>query len=144
MVSHGPRSRTSGGRQRFWLVMKTAAGERPFPISKDTIIIGQEATSDVRVPLPAVAPSHCEIVINADGLRLRDLGSDAGTLHNGNRVDQAKLSDLDRVTIGSVTFQVRVAEVPENDNIDAVAPGNPIAEIAEIEIKPNPPAGDRV
>jgi pSer/pThr/pTyr-binding forkhead associated (FHA) protein len=120
--------------------MKTAAGERPFPISKGRTIIGQEATSDLRVPLPAVAPRHCEIVINAEGLRLRDLGSDAGTLHNGSRVDQANLSNDDRVTVGSVTFQVRVAEVPEDDESDDGATDG----IIEIEVKPKPPAGDRV
>ncbi|MCP3906051.1 MAG: FHA domain-containing protein [Planctomycetes bacterium] len=129
----------NGGQRRVWLVMKTAAGERPFPISKDRTVIGQEAASDVRVPLPAVAPRHCEIVATADGLHLRDLGSDAGTLHNGHPVDQADLSDHDQVTIGPVTFHVRVAYGDDHDHADA-----PDDRGAEIEVKPQPPTKDRV
>jgi pSer/pThr/pTyr-binding forkhead associated (FHA) protein len=92
----------------IWLVMKTAAGEeRPFAIRKDRTVIGREATSDVRVAMPSVAPRHCEIVVRNDQLRLSDLGSGRGTLHNGTPVREAVLTDTDEVTVGPVTFLVR-------------------------------------
>ena len=38
---------------------------------------------------------------------MTDLGSEEGTLHNGNRVDKAVLADQDRLTVGPVTFEIR-------------------------------------
>ena len=43
-------------------------------------------------------------------LELKDLGSDSGTYHNGDRVERAVLGHADRLTVGSVTFEVRFAE----------------------------------
>ncbi len=94
-----------------WLVMQTAAdGERPFPIRKNATVIGREASSDIRITLPGVGPRHCVIHFNRDRLRLTDLGSDSGTLHNGQRVREAILADTDRLTIGPVTFRVRMTD----------------------------------
>ncbi len=94
-----------------WLVMQTVAdGERPFPIRKTATVIGREANSDIRITLPGVAPRHCIIHINRDHLRLTDLGSEWGTLHNGRHVREAILADTDRITIGPVTFRVRVTD----------------------------------
>jgi hypothetical protein len=98
---------------RFWLVMKTADGkERPFPIRLPRTVIGRGVRSDVRVPVPTVAPQHCEIVVCNDRLKLTDLGSAHGTCHNGNRVDEAFLANADRVTVGPVTFEIRDDHAP--------------------------------
>ncbi len=94
-----------------WLVMQTTAdGERPFPIRKNATVIGREASSDIRITLPGVAPRHCVIHFKRDRLRLTDLGSECGTLHNGQRVREAILADTDCVTIGAVTFRVRMTD----------------------------------
>ena len=94
-----------------WLVMQTAAdGERSFPVRKNATVIGREASSDIRITLPGVAPRHCVIHFNRDHLLLTDLGSECGTLHNGQRVQEAILADTDRLTIGPVTFRVRMTD----------------------------------
>ena len=94
-----------------WLVMQTAAdGDRPFPIRKTATVIGRDAGSDIRITLPGVVPRHCVIHFNRDTLRLTDLGSECGTLHNGQRVREAILADTDSVTIGPVTFRVRMTD----------------------------------
>lgn len=94
----------------IWLTMTTTDGrERPFPLSSPRAIIGRDARCDVSIPLPTVAPRHCEIAVEGALLTLRDLGSATGTLHNGQPVTRAVLEPGDRVTVGGlVTFVVRV------------------------------------
>lgn len=94
-------------KRTIWLIMRTAAGdERAFRLKQRTII-GREFHSDVRIPLPKVAPRHCDLTIEDGQVRLRDLGaSPDGTLHNGRPVREAVLEDADRLTVGPVTFEV--------------------------------------
>ncbi|MCH7572899.1 MAG: FHA domain-containing protein [Planctomycetes bacterium] len=93
-----------------WLVMKTADGlDRPFQIDKPRTVIGRETRCDVRIPVSAVSKRHCEIRLHDGELSLTDLGSDSGTFHNGDRVEKAKLSHDDTLTVGPVTFVVRVS-----------------------------------
>lgn len=96
----------------IWLAMKTAdGGERPFPIVKPLTVIGREMLCDLRVSIPSVAPLHCEIRLLGDSqLEVRDLDSDTGTFHNGQRVAQAILDVGDRLTIGEATFIMRRLE----------------------------------
>ena len=95
----------------IWLVMQAADGhERSFAVHKPTTIIGRETTCDVRVPIPTVSQKHCQITFDGSELKLLDLRSDHGTFHNGNRVEEAVLSHEDKLTIGPVTFVVRVQQ----------------------------------
>ena len=92
-----------------WLAMVTADGsERSFPLRSDRIVVGSDILCDLRVAVPTVSKHHCEIVVDGDRLRLKDLGSESGTFHNGTQVEQADLAPNDRLTIGPVTFVVRV------------------------------------
>ncbi len=90
------------------LTMVTADGdELRFPITEDKLVVGRHSRCDVRVAVPSVSERHCELMVDGEVLTLKDLGSGTGTFHNGSRVEQAVLSDEDRVTIGPVTFIVR-------------------------------------
>jgi pSer/pThr/pTyr-binding forkhead associated (FHA) protein len=94
------------------LVITTTDGlERAFPVMSPRTVIGRETRCDLRVPLPTVAEHHCEIIVNGTLLELKDLGSDSGTFHNGDRVERAVLSHADRLTVGPVTFEVRIAAI---------------------------------
>ena len=92
------------------LVIKTKDGhERVFPVQADRTVIGRETRCDLRVPLPTVADRHCELVL-ADGvIELKDLGSELGTFHKGDRVDRVVLGHADRFRVGPVEFEVRRA-----------------------------------
>ena len=115
---------------RFWLVMRTTAGEeRRFALNKPRILIGSETRCDVRIPIPAVDRRHCEIVLDNGDLHLTDLGSTCGTFHNGLRVESARLCPSDEVTIGPVTFTIRAQQLEEAEG-----------SVSEVEITrlPNP------
>jgi pSer/pThr/pTyr-binding forkhead associated (FHA) protein len=95
----------------IWLVMQTADGiERSFPVCKPRTIIGREVLCDVRVAMPAVSARHCELVLEEGRLRMNDLDSARGTFHNGESVREALLVHEDRLTVGPVTFIVRISE----------------------------------
>ena len=110
----------------IWLVMQTSDGaERPFAVKKPQTVIGRETTCDVRIPVPAVSQKHCRLTMEGAALRITDLDSAQGTFHNGNRIKEALLAHEDRLTIGPVTFVIRV-------NDDAVLPGETVTEVTII------------
>jgi len=105
----------------IWLVMQATDGrERTFAVRKATTVIGRETTCDVRVPVPTVSQRHCQITLDGSELRLVDLQSERGTYLNGLRVQQARLAHQDTLTIGPVTFIVRME--PETAVIDGQPP----------------------
>ncbi len=85
----------------------TDGGERRFPLSHTRTVLGRDSRCDLRVALPSVASQHCEIKLDGEILKLRDLDSPTGTFHNGTRVRFAELAIDDRLTVGPVTFVVR-------------------------------------
>lgn len=88
--------------------MKSSNGEeRPFRVG-DRITIGRETRCHVRIAIPNVSEQHCELIVDNGVVRLADLGSENGTYHNGNRVSEAILKHSDTLTVGPVTFELRV------------------------------------
>lgn len=85
----------------------TDGGERRFPLTGSRTVLGRDSRCHLRVSLPSVALQHCEIKMDGDTLKVRDLGSETGTFHNGARVEFAELAADDRLTVGPVTFVVR-------------------------------------
>lgn len=91
------------------LAMEIAGGgERLFPLNRPVMVLGRDSRCDLRVALPSVDKQHCEFMIHEGTVRFKDLGSGTGTFHNGTRVKQAQLVPDDRLTIGPVTFVVRL------------------------------------
>ncbi len=108
----------------IWLVMRSANGqERPFPVN-DRITIGRETRCNVRIAVPSVSERHCEIVVERGVPRLADLDAGprhSGTFHNGSRVREAVLNHADRLTIGPVTFEVRIETEPKDATSSAAS-----------------------
>lgn len=110
------------GRERFekmrlCLAMPMAdGGERRFKLKRQRMVLGRDTRCDLRVSVPSVAKRHCEIVLESGILRVYDLGSDSGILHNGIRVAQAVLAPNDELTVGPIKFVIRT-------ETDGQAPG---------------------
>ncbi|MCK4873204.1 MAG: FHA domain-containing protein [Phycisphaerales bacterium] len=97
------------------LVMFKADGTRKdFAVRKPRFVIGRKDTCSLRVPLPAVSREHCEVIVEEDGLLLRDLGSSNGTFHNGSRIQETPLEPGDQIVIGPVTFTVVIDGIPSD------------------------------
>lgn len=96
------------------LVMSRSDGaQRTFPLRKDRIVVGRTSSCDLRIPLSSVSRQHCEIIKGDEQVRLRDLGSSNGTFCNDKRVQEVVLEAGDRLTIGTVQFQVVIDGQPE-------------------------------
>jgi pSer/pThr/pTyr-binding forkhead associated (FHA) protein len=60
-----------------------------------------------------VSRQHCMLRVEGDVISLRDLGSRNGTLVNGARVEGERvLADGDKLQLGPLVFEVRLAPVP--------------------------------
>jgi hypothetical protein len=70
-------------------------------LTKQRTVIGRSKESDIRVPDPNVSRQHVEIVQEGTTYWIVDLDSTNGIELNGRRVKKAKLSDGDRVALGS-------------------------------------------
>ncbi len=115
------------------LVMFKADGQRKdIPLTESSTIIGRGEDCGLRVPLLAVSRHHCELSIDGDTLKVKDLGSSNGTYVNNDRINETLLVAGDRVSIGSVIFTVQIDGQP--DEIAAIqAPESAAEEIVDLE-----------
>lgn len=79
---------------------------REYPVDKPVCVIGRDEYADI--PLfgdMQIAPQHARIVRQQNRHLLQDLGAPAGTLLNGQPVQQAWLKDGDIIQIASMRLQ---------------------------------------
>ncbi len=75
-----------------------------FFIEKDEFLIGRSPESDVLLDDITVSRKHAIFRKDADSYRLTDAGSLNGSYLNGNIVEEAVLSNGDRIQIGKYIF----------------------------------------
>jgi len=74
----------------------------------DACTIGSSPANDVVLDDPTVSGWHCEIRVDADGARVRDLGSTNGTTVDGVRVSEAFLRDDSTLRLGAAAVRFRL------------------------------------
>jgi hypothetical protein len=85
----------------------------PVPVNVDLFLIGTDRICQMQSPLPGVAVRHCALVTKDDKVFVRDLGSDEGTVLNGERMspgEELPLHKGDVLTVGPLEFLVQYAE----------------------------------
>jgi pSer/pThr/pTyr-binding forkhead associated (FHA) protein len=98
--------RVSSGRQTGSVISLTAG----------KFLIGREEDCHLRPNSDLVSRHHCVFTTDADGVRLRDLGSTNGTLVNGEKIRGAvQLQDGDRVSVGKLDFEVVLRDPARED-----------------------------
>ena len=90
-----------------WLVI--LAGKRY--VLDDVAIVGTDPSCAIVVGDPSLAPRHAELTPTADGVRLRDLGSNGGIHVDGQLVEDHTLRGGERIQIGSLVFEIEDARV---------------------------------
>jgi len=75
------------------------AGSR-FAIEKDLITAGRHPDSDIFLDDITVSRRHAEVMRQADGYIVRDVGSLNGTYVNRQRIDESRLEDGDELQVG--------------------------------------------
>jgi pSer/pThr/pTyr-binding forkhead associated (FHA) protein len=88
------------------------AERRAYPLSDGPFSIGRDASSNIVIREPAVSRSHAEVRPDEDGFVLTATGA-TGTRLNGTPITTAtKLSDGDRIEIGSAEITYREGRLP--------------------------------
>ncbi|MCZ7650489.1 MAG: FHA domain-containing protein [Thermoanaerobaculia bacterium] len=74
-----------------------------------TTLVGRTFECQVRIPHAALSRRHARIDLQPDGAyAVTDLGSENGTLVNGERVSERRLADGDQLQLGTLHFLFRV------------------------------------
>ncbi len=71
--------------------------------------IGRGSFSDLLIDHASVSNVHCEVVVEAGGMTVRDLGSTNGTYVDGRRIRQAGIQPGQRLTVGTVEIAIEEA-----------------------------------
>ena len=78
-----------------------------FPFG-ESIVLGSSVDCDVQIDEPGVAAKHAEIrLLDGKALQLKDLGSDTGTLLNGEPVSETLLGSGDEIRIGTCRWMLQ-------------------------------------
>lgn len=78
-----------------------------FPFG-DLIVLGSSSDCDIQLDEPGVASRHAEIrLLDDNALQLKDLGSEAGTLLNGEAVTETLLGSGDEIRIGTCRWMLQ-------------------------------------
>jgi len=74
----------------------------------DSIVLGSSADCDVQLDEPGVSSHHAEIrLVDGQSMLLKDLGSETGTLLNGERVIETLLGSGDEIRIGTCRMMLQ-------------------------------------
>ena len=100
--------------QATLVMFKADGSRRDFPLQNGCMVVGRKNSCELRIPLSSVSRQHCEISVDGDTVRLKDLGSSNGTYHNSIRVQEAELEPGDEIVVGPVVFTVVIDGIPAN------------------------------
>jgi pSer/pThr/pTyr-binding forkhead associated (FHA) protein len=88
---------------------------------------GRGPASDFQIDHPTISASHCQILLEGDGILVRDCASTNGTFIDGQPIREAKLSKGQILRLGDVEFLVESTEVTVAiPKFDAPRPAPPV------------------
>jgi hypothetical protein len=83
------------------------AGKNSVVLGLNSVSIGADAASDVRVGGPGVDPKHAQLSVSMAGYTVVDLGSPHGTRVNAEKIRERLLRDQDVIQIGAARWVFR-------------------------------------
>ena len=89
-----------------------AADGEAFPLTRDRVVVGRDASADLVVRDKSVSRRHATLERGAEGYVVVDQKSANGTWVDGKRVAKATLAAGQRVRFGAVSFEVKPAAPP--------------------------------
>lgn len=97
-----------------------------FPF-QDLIVLGSSSDCDIQLDEPGVASRHAEIrLLDDKALQLKDLGSEAGTLLNGEAVTETLLGSGDEIRIGTCRWMLQAPGLRPERVLTADVVGKPV------------------
>jgi pSer/pThr/pTyr-binding forkhead associated (FHA) protein len=97
------------------IIFKKDGSRKSFPLPSNVTVIGRRHDCDLCIPLMPVSRRHCQISLNKDTLKVRDLDSRNGTYLNGKQINnEAAIGAGDYLTIGPLTFLLQIDGQPKD------------------------------
>jgi len=87
------------------VVLEGPAAGSEHELDRERISLGRGPDVDIVFDDDAMSRQHAAVELQADGYRLRDLGSTNGLSVNGSRVSAADLKHADRIEMGAHVLQ---------------------------------------
>ncbi len=86
------------------LIRLSIGSPKEIPLGSETLTIGRDPSSGLRLDEPIVSSNHCRIEHERDGFVLVDCDSLNGTFINGSATSRSLLEHGDEILIGSAKF----------------------------------------
>jgi len=92
--------------------IKSDGTRRDIPLKPGKYVVGRSDQAQLRIPMGNVSRKHCQLVVEENSVRVRDLDSSNGTFVNYNQVQESELGPGDVLGIGSVQLIVQIDGQP--------------------------------
>lgn len=99
---------------------KYQGGEFPLPNNKE-IVVGRSSELDMVLVEDMVSRRHAKLTVTGDQIFIQDLGSTNGTFVNGEKIKRARLTEGDRILIGTSIIKLVAADGAAPAGSDAKA-----------------------
>jgi hypothetical protein len=94
------------------LVIKSAEfKDRVIELNLRVNRLGRSPATDIQIEHPTVSAVHCELVLENDGVLVRDCGSSNGTFVAGQRIKEAMLLAGQTLHLGEVELLVETTDI---------------------------------
>lgn len=104
-TEQSPGPRRAGPQSACVVVIHGEGLGKRVDVGEPPIIVGRSHEADLHIPHPSVSRQHCSIWRDADGYRVRDLGSTNRTRVNEHRIEESALVDGDHITVGETILK---------------------------------------
>ncbi|MEM9492697.1 MAG: DUF4388 domain-containing protein, partial [Myxococcota bacterium] len=99
---------------------KYQGGEFPLRMNRE-IIIGRSSDLDMVLVEDMVSRRHAKITSTASEVYIQDLGSTNGTFVNGEKISRSRLSEGDRILVGTSIIKLIAADMASSSHSEAEA-----------------------
>src|SRR5581483_5043630 len=100
--------------------------------------LGRTDSNQIVIPDPSVSSRHCEIVVDSNSIRVKDLGSTNGTRLNGGPIQEAELTSGNIVQFGNVEM---ICDLGHPSSQPAVAPIANAPSTPKLSVNRSKPSG---
>ncbi len=98
-----------------------------FPLVAQETTLGRQNDCDLKIPLSEISRKHCQIIVEENSVRIKDLESANGTFVDGEKVTEQELKPGNVISLaGAINFMIQINGEP--------------AEIDEIKLRQKPKA----
>ncbi len=132
---------TEPGTHHRLLCMTGSNKGKVYYLLGKRLIIGRGETADIQIVDTKISREHAELSFADNSYTITDLGAQNGIIVNDTKVKQKKLSDAEKIVIGSTVFKYNLIEIAANEMI--VADDNEISSVKEMKVNKPKTAASR-